>query len=134
MPGRRQADQALAEKKKLVKHKNELINGFKNQMKLIDVLKRQVCMLCMYEPNANAGAYLLAFCLLLLFQPFLPFFCSLNPSPTLSSLSRSRSLSLSLFRAFSYPHTHLCVCVCVFVCVCVCCACVCCVVCVCFVR
>ena len=54
MPGRRQADQALAEKKKLVKHKNELINGFKNQMKLIDVLKRQVCMLCMYEPNAKS--------------------------------------------------------------------------------
>jgi chromosome segregation ATPase len=40
--GRKQLDNAVAEKKRLLKQKSELITAFKNQMKLIDVLKRQV--------------------------------------------------------------------------------------------
>ena len=68
--------------------------------------------------------------MLMLFQPFLPFFRSLNPSHTLSSLSLSLSLPLSLsVSSFLLPaYTPVCVCVCVCVCVfCVrvlCCVCV----------
>ncbi|XP_031557631.1 testis-expressed protein 9-like [Actinia tenebrosa] len=38
---RRRLDQILAESKRLEKQKNELMTGFKKQMKLIDILKRQ---------------------------------------------------------------------------------------------
>ena len=37
---RRRLDQLLAENKRLEKQKNELMTGFKKQMKLIDILKK----------------------------------------------------------------------------------------------
>ena len=38
---KRKVDQLLADNKRLEKQKNELMAGFKKQLKLIDILKRQ---------------------------------------------------------------------------------------------
>ena len=47
---KRKLDQLLADNKRLEKQKNELMTGFKKQLKLIDVLKRQKVRL--YNPFA----------------------------------------------------------------------------------
>ena len=38
---KKRVDQLLADNKRLEKQKNELMTGFKKQLKLIDILKRQ---------------------------------------------------------------------------------------------
>ena len=51
---KQRVDELLMENKRLEKQKNELMNGFKKQLKLIDIYKRQQVNLARY-PSSEAS-------------------------------------------------------------------------------